>query len=395
MPPHNRVLVVDDSPDVRVFLSAYLERAGYDVSLAEDGEEGLQKLRAELPDVVLCDLRMPRLDGLELLRSATREHPEVPIVVMSGAGLLGDAIAALKLGAWDYVLKPILDSTVLAHAINRALERAALVRENERYRKHLEKTNLELSTSLHLLAEDEQAGRRIQFRLLPANHRRFDGYEISRDLMPSTYLSGDFVDCFSIDDARIGFYLADVAGHGVSSAFVTVCLKSFINRQRERHEEHGVDTILSPKKTVERLNQELIRDGLGKHLTMCYGVIDTRNSELTYACGGQYPLPVYTDGKRSRFLEGQGLPVGLFDFATYDEQRMRLDDEFVFALCSDGVLEILPDQGLQAKARHLLSLFDDIDVTVESIHDALAAEAQWPLPDDVTVLLVKGRETHA
>ena len=193
-----RIVVIDDTEIVRTLLVRYLQRLGFATLEAADGQQGLDVIRANRPDLVLCDLRMPNLDGLGVLRALREESPEIPIVVMSGEGLLQDAIGALQLGAWDYVAKPV-DLRVLEHALNRALEKAALVEENHRYRARLERLNRELEASLRLLAEDENAGRQIQVRMLPRNHQRFGDYLFTRDVIPSSFLSGDFIDVFSID----------------------------------------------------------------------------------------------------------------------------------------------------------------------------------------------------
>jgi len=164
------------------------------------------------------------MDGLEFLAEVRREAPDLPIVVMSGAGLVQDAIGALKLGAWDYIEKPFPAIEVIDHAVRRALERADLLTENRRYRESLEQVNRELRATLRLLTDDEAAGQQIQARMLPRNHQRFGSFEFSREIVPSAYLSGDFIDAFAIDDRRWGFYLADVAGHGVSSALASLPL---------------------------------------------------------------------------------------------------------------------------------------------------------------------------
>src|SRR5512142_1273509 len=212
-----RIAVVEDTEVVRTYIVRHLERAGFRVLQAADGLEGLAIVRSGKPDLVLCDLRMPNLDGLEVLKVLQQEVPELPVIVMSGEGLLHDAIGALKLGAWDYICKPI-ESAVLDHAIGRALEKSALLQENRRYRASLELLNRELKATLKQLAEDEDAGREIQFRMLPRNHQTFGPYLFTHCVVPSTFLSGDFIDAFPIDDVHWGFYLADVSGHGVSSA---------------------------------------------------------------------------------------------------------------------------------------------------------------------------------
>ncbi|NJB68414.1 putative two-component system response regulator [Desulfobaculum xiamenense] len=133
------VLCIDDEDMIRQSIGDYLEDSGYRVLQANNGRTGLEVFRADPPDIILVDLRMPEMDGLEVLSHVTKEAPEVPILVVSGTGVLEDSIEALRRGAWDYVTKPIEDMAVLAHSMDKALERARLRRENRLYHEHLER----------------------------------------------------------------------------------------------------------------------------------------------------------------------------------------------------------------------------------------------------------------
>jgi serine phosphatase RsbU (regulator of sigma subunit) len=388
VPRRERIVVVDDTEMVRKVLVQYLERLGFATLEAADGEEGLDVIRANRPDLVLCDLRMPNLDGLGLLKVLKQESPELPIVVMSGAGLLQDAIGALQLGAWDYVEKPV-EFPVLEHALNRALEKAALVEENRRYRAHLERLNRDLEASLRLLAEDEDAGRQIQVRMLPQNHQRFGEYLFTRDVIPSSFLSGDFIDVFRIDPRHWGFYLADVSGHGVSSALVTVLLRTFVQRQVASSIESGDDLVLSPARLLMRLNDEMARDHLDKHLTIFYGVIDLQEDTLLYANAGHFPWPVLYDGGTVRVLEQPGVPVGMMARSRYQEHRVPLADSMSLSVFSDGVLDVLSQSTLDAKLEYLRGLFGRPNVTVEQAKQELHLDGQSSLPDDVAILIIQ------
>ncbi len=132
------ILTVDDDEFVREILAAYLEDSGFSVLQAENGRTGLETFRQERPDLVMLDLRMPEMDGLEVLSHIIEESPDTPVILVSGMGTIGDAIKALKLGAWDYIAKPIHDMGVLEHAVNKALERAEFLEEKKRYSEHLE-----------------------------------------------------------------------------------------------------------------------------------------------------------------------------------------------------------------------------------------------------------------
>ncbi|BBD08691.1 sensor histidine kinase [Desulfovibrio ferrophilus] len=132
------ILSIDDEEVIRESIEAYLEDSGYTIIQAENGRVGLEVFRNAHPDLVLVDLRMPEVDGLDVLAKVTSERPLTPIIVVSGTGVLHDAIEALRLGAWDYVTKPIQDMAVLEHAVVKALERAELLQQRDQYQTHLE-----------------------------------------------------------------------------------------------------------------------------------------------------------------------------------------------------------------------------------------------------------------
>ena len=132
------ILTIEDDRLVRKAIASYLQSLGYGVLEAADGVEGLEIFKRGHPDLVLTDLRLPKLDGMEVLSAIQEKSPDTPVIIVSGMGTLGDAIKALKLGARDYVTKPITDMGLLKYAAERALERASLVRENKRYQIFLE-----------------------------------------------------------------------------------------------------------------------------------------------------------------------------------------------------------------------------------------------------------------
>ena len=134
----NKILVIDDEPIIRESIAAYLEDSGFTVYQAGNGLDGMDIFRSEHPDLMMVDLRMPGMDGLEVLSTALTESPDTPILVVSGTGVIQDAIEALRMGALDFITKPILDMAVLEHAVTTALERTQLRVENRRYREHLE-----------------------------------------------------------------------------------------------------------------------------------------------------------------------------------------------------------------------------------------------------------------
>lgn len=135
---HPVILTIDDEENIRESFRLFLEDYDYNVLEASNGQEGLEIFAREQPDLVLCDLRMPEMDGLEVLEKIKQQSPDTPIIVISGTGVIGDAVEAIHQGAWNYLLKPIQNMSVLIHAINQALERSRLIVENRAYQEHLE-----------------------------------------------------------------------------------------------------------------------------------------------------------------------------------------------------------------------------------------------------------------
>ena len=377
--------------DLRDIIVGYLEDSQFPGDRSGQRPEGIELCRREQPDLVLCDLRMPGMDGLQVLASLTEEFPETPVIVISGMGRISDAVDALKLGAWDYITKPIEDMAALEHSVQQCLERARLRRENRAYRENLEAVNAQLQQSLRRLQQDEEAGRQLQFQLLPEDRQRHGPYEFSRQLLTSLYLSGDFVDYFAIDSRSSGF-LYRRCGRPRRLVGLRDSAAAQLHEPLSGTLPAGSgDGILQPAKVLRRLNQEILQGRLGKYLTMFYGVIDCAANRLHYSNGGQFPFPILFDGTRPVYLESKSLPVGLFSFADYQPHTLELPDRFAMTLISDGILETLPQSHLKEKLDYLLSLVDSIDASVESLARQLNLDQASTLPDDVTILLITRR----
>jgi len=388
------VLIIDDEPSLRSIFATYLKRNGFEILEAEDGQEGIRLFREKDPDLLLCDMRMPKMDGLEVLKLVRKEKPQKPIIMISGAGLINDVVDALRLGAWDYLLKPLSDKAVLFHAVNSCLHRVQLEEENVKYRTQLEETNNELQASLAVLQEDQEAGLLVQAALLPASEGCFGEYCFSNVVIPSLYLSGDFLDYFQIDERYLGFYIADVSGHGSSSAFVTVILKTLISELLRDYRKQQNPRILWPDMVFSHLNAEILGVGLGKYFTMFYAVMDKVSQELSYSIGGHYPRPIISTGNGLHYLKGEGFPIGLFDFAEYSTECIKVPDSFFLAMFSDGVFEVIGNEAHQEKEEELLKLCSLPDLSISSIKEHLKISRMGGLPDDITVMLLQRKEIY-
>ena len=132
-----KILVIDDEENMRHFLTSLLTKEGYEVSLAADGLEGLQHIEEQIFDIILCDIRMPRMDGLEFLKNLKGKNSSATIITMSAYGTIDLAIETMQLGAYDYISKPFKPPEIIL-TLKKAEERERLRRENLILRQEVE-----------------------------------------------------------------------------------------------------------------------------------------------------------------------------------------------------------------------------------------------------------------
>ncbi|QJQ94925.1 MULTISPECIES: PP2C family protein-serine/threonine phosphatase [Halomonadaceae] len=326
-----------------------------------------------------------------------------PTLVVSDTRLDRDLLKAVEAGLVDYIVEPLRHGDVLRRMIARVIEIHRLAQEHERDRERLAVLNADLEIHLETLRLDQQAGGHIQRKLLPPNPLTVGGVTCDFSLSPSLYLSGDFLDFQRFDERYCVFYFADVSGHGASSAFVTVLLKYLCNSWLGRWD--GASPEALPARWLSELNRELLETKIGKHTTLFVGVIDLQRHYLHYSLGAQMPMPMLVSRKGFEVLPGEGMPVGLFPDARYPALGCALPQKFRLWLCSDGVLECLPGNGLDARLKELERLVRVCDgaaalrgrlVSGDEAREegnATPAHAKTPedqLPDDLTIMTLSG-----
>lgn len=385
------LLLVDDNEAVRGFLAHYLEREGFVVTGAGDGQQALTCVKERRPDLILLDVVMERFSGLEVLTALRREHSatDLPVIVASALGQSADVVEALRLGANDYVTKPLDYPVVLA----RVQTQLALKRSVDRIRaleRNLERRNTELEQANRLMKRDLEAAAQVQAALLPAALPRLPGAQFAWQFRPSTELAGDLLNVMPLGEQQVGLYVLDVVGHGVAAALLAVMAHRVLSRAVLAGTEPA-----TPAAVARHLQREFPWDPTtGKFFTLQYGALDLGGGTYRFVSAGHPgPICVPRDGP-ARNLTVPGFPIGLGD-GVYEEQALKLRPGDRLYLYSDG----LPDaQGPSLKRfgepRVLAKLeHDRSDPLGDSVMNLLREVEAWCAPgaphDDISILGVE------
>ncbi len=410
-PKYWEVLISDDDKEVHIITEMVFKNFSFmgkpvKFSNVYTGED-TKKYIADNPGtaLILLDVVMERENsGLDVVKYIREDlnNKNVRIILRTGhPGQAPEKDIVIGYDINDYKEKTELSAQKLITSVISSLRAFKDIQTisdlNENLAKKVEERTAELaqansllSSSVKKMQDDLDAGKKIQQCLLPKKEKRFGSYSFDWELHPSLFLSGDFLDYIRIDERFVLFYFADVCGHGASSAFVTVLLKTLINSYVKQYKEDKTAFSLTPKSFLDKLNKDILNENLDKHLTIFFGIIDTLNNEMQYANCGQYPYPVFvSEGKIKTIEERAGMPLGLFKFAEYKSHEMKLPESFSFWLFSDGILEIIPHEKIEKKLEMLHSSVAEDKTKTSEAMAKLKVENAPELPDDIAVMLIK------
>jgi len=203
------ILTIDDEQAIRDSFHLFLEDYGYQIIEAKDGRLGIQAFEEHAPDLVLVDLRMPEVDGFDVLKHIVLRSPDTPVIVISGTGIIGDVIQALRLGAWDYMLKPLEDLNVLLSAVETSLDRKRLRLESRSYQEHLE---LEVAKRTQELIKANEDMAQVNTKLLKSEQRYRSIFESLVDAYFEITREGVLIELSPSIESILGFTHSELLG---------------------------------------------------------------------------------------------------------------------------------------------------------------------------------------
>lgn len=285
-----------------------------------------------------------------------------------------DLMLALSLGFTDIIEWPAGDEAIVT-VINRNRRRSLSPRaiDSGLYRR------------ITGLQRDHRVGQYIPKGMLPPSSMTIGRFRLSYSIRPSHFLAGDFVDYFRLSEDYFAFYIADVSGHGASSAFVTAILKNFSYRFRR---EYRPKALKLPGDILIRLNREIVDNEIDKHVSIFIGIVNLSTNQLHYGNAGHFPYGVLARGGDAMVLDLPGKPIGLFENISYASNTVEFREGDNLVLLSDGVLEVMEEIGLESKEKRLMQAAVECEGTIERLWNFLDIDTSVVGPDDMTCLMV-------
>jgi serine phosphatase RsbU (regulator of sigma subunit) len=314
------ILIVDDNPANVDILQARLAANEYEIITASDGEAGLAMARERLPDLILLDIMMPKMDGIEVCRHlrADSSLPFMPIIMVTAKTDSKDVVAGLEAGGDEYLTKPVDHAALVARV-------KSMLRI-----KSLHDTVLEQSAQLQGQLE---TATRIQSLFWPDIPELAGGTHIWAAAIPAAYVSGDLYDVISLPDGSLLAYVADVSDKGVPAALVMAALSTRIRSEARR--QYEIDTLL------ETVNNKLYsltsEEGFFATIALARYWPDNGKMQLSLA-GHLHPLWIAESGIGS-LPPMNGISLGVAPDMRYEKTEVLLAPGESMLLFSDGVIE--------------------------------------------------------
>ncbi len=314
------ILIVDDNPaNVEIFQMRLLAN-DYDIITATDGEMGLAMAREKHPDLILLDIMMPKMDGLEVCRRLKGDPslPFMPIILVTAKSESRDVVAGLEAGGDEYLTKPVDHAALVARV--KSMLRIKLLHD----------TVLEQSTQLK---KQLKTATKIQSLFWPEIPELKAGGHIWAVSVPATYVGGDLYDVIPLPDESLLAYVADVSDKGVPAALIMAALSTTIRSESQTQNE--IDELLA---SINNSLYNLISEE-GFFATIVIVKYWPVSGKMQLALGGHFqPLWIVEDGI-GNMPQLNGISLGIMPDAHFEKKEITLSPGESILLFTDGLIE--------------------------------------------------------
>ena len=310
----DNILIIDDEKSLLELLSVVFKREGYGIRTALSAQKAFEIMDKENVDLIVTDIKMPKTNGMDVLKHVKTIRPDVPVVMITAYGSINQAVEALKAGALDYVVKPF-DVEELKIIVGRGLAERRLKQENLRLEGIIEERTAEIRKQKEELTDSIEYASRIQRALLPSD-RLMEDLNIEHFILfrPRDIVSGDFYWMGTQDD-KVLIVAADCTGHGVPGAFMSMLGMTFLDEivikseitETDQIMESLRDHVIASLEQSGKSQEEAVKDGMDLAMIS----VDLKSRMIQYS-GAYNPLYLVRKLKRNeitRLKNGEELDL--------------------------------------------------------------------------------------
>ncbi|MFQ5824231.1 MAG: SpoIIE family protein phosphatase [bacterium] len=374
------ILVVDDEKPITYLLSEVLKKEGHEVKSMYDGKTAKDELKKKDYELVITDLHMKQVGGLEVLKEVKALNESTEVLILTGHGTVATAVEAMKSGAFEYLTKPI-DLEEFRLKVQKALERRNL-------KLQIAQQQQEIESHQEMIAKDLKLAEQVQKSLVPQSIM-LPNFEAKVEYMPMIGLGGDFGDLYYDGKENVYLTLVDVTGHGITAALLVNRICSEIRKLVREHRE--------PRSILYSVNNFIFHafEGMGMFLTMFSGVVNLRKGSFIYS-GSAHPAVILWRSKNNKFekLESQNVIIG-YDKRTrnrFKQDITLVEPEDKIIMYTDGIIEVEDTHGKQLGINGFINFFRSIaylsaDEIIKSVIKGVEDYSPQPIKDDVYLIV--------
>jgi len=309
-----QILIVEDEPVFRSLLESYLSSLGAETSVAWDGIDALEKMTSSTPDLLICDLAMPRMNGLKLVEHIRNEGDQTPILVISATENMADIAKALRLGVQDVLLKPLKDLNRLRETVFACLYPAMFnsrVEEEER-----------LFQDWDALVSDPQAASKLLQELQPPVQQVMSHCRVNYRQLIAADQPGLVLDIAPLSDNDLAFYCLDVTRAGDNGVLAALLLRALFNGLLQEQLSHQRQRLPELGNLLKQVNQLLRQANLTGQFPLIVGYYHSVLKNLILVSAG---LNATLNTGEHQIQVSNGVPLGTLGNTYLNQISQRCD----------------------------------------------------------------------
>lgn len=370
-----KILFVDDDPSMSRLFKYNLEKAGYQCAVADNVDEAMELIKKQIPDVIVSDIMMPKIDGFQFRRMVLNNPTlkDIPFIFLTAKGTEEDILDGYDLGITDYVVKTAGPKLVVAKV-------SAIIKSlgNERRK---------------VISELQEATSSLRAKVVPDSFPEFPGFSISHLHIPFKGIpGGDFLDYYQLDDNNLVIILGDVMGKKWGAWYFAYAYAGYIRSALRGVLQNTKE--YSPSEILQQVNSTVHADSKISEVfaTLSIIILNNQTNQLKYSGAGDIPLIYKSSTGEILRIVSNGLLLGFAKDGEYEDKIIEMNPGEKVFLTTDGLIDSRAKTS-ESFGEHRLyeiikNLTNDQD-PLEIIHNSFDEFTQGEYDDDVSLILIQ------